>query len=133
MRGEEAAMTSPIGAADSTIDILLATYNGAAYLAEQLDSIEAQTHPNWRLIARDDGSTDGTLAVIETFRARHSEKVVVLRDEDGNIGLVQNFSRLMEASTAPYAAFCDQDDVWLPEKLSLCLERMRDLEAEHGI
>src|SRR5262249_54654542 len=125
-------MTSPASAADSTIDILLATYNGAAYLEEQLASIEAQAHPNWRLIARDDGSSDRTADILAAFRTRHPGKVTIVRDADGNLGLVQNFSRLMEASTAPYAAFCDQDDVWLPEKLSLCLARMRDLEAEHG-
>jgi glycosyltransferase involved in cell wall biosynthesis len=126
-------MTSPTDATVPSIDILLATYNGAAYLEEQLASIEAQTHPNWRLIARDDGSSDRTPDILAAFRTRHPEKVTIVRDADGNLGLVQNFSRLMDASTAPYAAFCDQDDVWLPEKLSLCLERMRDLEAEYGV
>jgi glycosyltransferase involved in cell wall biosynthesis len=125
-------MTSPAGAADWTIDILLATYNGAAYLEEQLASIEAQTHPNWRLIARDDGSSDLTPEMLAAFRVRYPERVTILRDGEGNLGLVQNFSRLMEASTAPYATFCDQDDVWLAEKLSLCLERILELEVQHG-
>src|SRR5262245_27039344 len=125
-------MTSPASAADSTIDILLATYNGATYLEEQLASIEAQTHPNWRLISRDDRSADGTPDILARFQNLHPDNVTILRDDDGNLGLVQNFSRLMETSTSPYAAFCDQDDVWMPEKLSLCLERMRDLEAKHG-
>jgi glycosyltransferase involved in cell wall biosynthesis len=125
-------MTSPARGADSTIDILLATYNGGAYLEEQLVSIEAQTHSNWRLIARDDGSADGTPDSLARFQDRHPDKVTIIQDDDGNLGLVQNFSRLMSVSTAPYAAFCDQDDVWVPEKLSVCLERMRELEAEHG-
>lgn len=125
-------MTALANGAESTIDILLATYNGAAYLDEQLASIEAQTYSNWRLFARDDGSTDRTPEILAAFQARHPEKVTIVRDEDGNVGLVRNFSRLMEVSTAPYAAFCDQDDVWLPEKLSVSLERMRELEAEHG-
>ncbi len=114
------------------IDILLATYNGEAFLKEQLDSIAAQTHGDWRLIARDDGSTDRTSAILDAFRARHPDKVVVLEDGDGNLGLVRNFSRLMEHSDAPYAAFCDQDDAWLPEKLELSLAKMRELEREHG-
>lgn len=59
------------------IDILLATYNGAAFLGEQLDSIEAQTHENWRLIARDDGSTDGTLEILKNFYGRHPNKVSI--------------------------------------------------------
>ena len=114
------------------IDILLATYNGAAFLSEQLDSIEAQTHENWRLIARDDGSADDTLKILEAFRVRHPGKVVVVRDGDGNLGVGTNFSRLMERSDAPYAAFCDQDDVWIPEKLEISLAKMRELEQEHG-
>ena len=114
------------------IDILLATYNGAAFLNQQLGSVESQTHRNWRLIVRDDGSTDKTPEIIEAFRARHPDKVVVLRDEDGNLGVVRNFSRLMEHAGACYVAFCDQDDVWKPEKLKLSLQEMRALEAEHG-
>ncbi|MCZ6772809.1 MAG: glycosyltransferase family 2 protein [Proteobacteria bacterium] len=114
------------------IDILLATYNGEAYLEEQLDSIAAQTHRDWRLIARDDGSADRTSEILDAFRTRHPDKVVVLEDRDGNLGLVQNYTRLMEHSYAPHAAFCDQDDVWIPEKLELSLAKMRELEREHG-
>lgn len=114
------------------IDILLATYNGAAFLNQQLGSIEIQTHRNWRLVVRDDGSTDKTPEIIEAFRARHPDKVVVLHDEDGNLGLVGNFSRLMEHASADFVAFCDQDDVWKPEKLELSLQKMREMEAEHG-
>ena len=114
------------------IDILLGTYNGAAFLEQQLDSIAAQSHGTWRLIARDDGSTDGTTEILTAFQARHSDKVVLLEDRDGNLGLVANFSRLMEVSDARYAAFCDQDDVWVPEKLKLCLARMRGLERDHS-
>ena len=122
-------MTAQTG---DTIDILLATYNGAAFLDEQLDSIAAQTHQDWRLIARDDGSSDRTPEILDAFRTRHPDQVVVLADGEGNLGLVQNFSRLMAHSDAPYAAFCDQDDVWIPEKLELSLAKMRELEREHG-
>ena len=114
------------------VDILLATYNGAAFLEAQLDSILAQTHKNWRLVIRDDGSTDKTPEIIEAFRAHHQEKVVILEDEAGNLGLVQNFSRLMEHAGAGYVAFCDQDDVWKPLKLELSLQKMGDMETEHG-
>lgn len=125
-------MTSELGPAEDRIDILLATYNGERFLAEQLDSIVSQTHKNWRILIRDDGSSDGTGKIIEAFRARHPDKMTVIEDRDGNIGLVQNFSRLMERSDAPYAAFCDQDDVWIPEKLDLSLAKMRELERNNG-
>ena len=114
------------------VDIVLATYDGAAFLEAQLDSIHAQTHKNWRLVVRDDRSTDKTPEIIEAFRARHPEKVVILEDEAGNLGLIQKFSRLMEHASAGYVAFCDQDDVWKPEKLELSLQKMRALESEHG-
>ncbi len=75
----------------ANIDILLATYNGAAFLEARLDLILAQTHKNWRLVIRDDGSTDKTPEILEAFRARHQEKVVILEDEAGNLGLGQTF------------------------------------------
>ena len=73
----------------AAIDILLATYNGEAFLEEQLESIAAQTHGDWRLIARDDGSADRTTEVMDAFRARHPDKVVVVEDGDGNLGLLE--------------------------------------------
>ena len=117
---------------NANVDILLATYNGAAFVEAQLDSILAQTHKNWRLVIRDDGSTDKTPEIVEAFRARHPEKVIVLEDEAGNLGLVQNYSRLMEHAGAGYVAFCDQDGVWKPLKLELSLQKMCDMEADHG-
>ena len=114
------------------IDILLATYNGEVFLEAQLNSILKQTHEDWRLIVRDDGSMDGTREILESYRARFPNKVVVVEDREGNLGLVQNFSRLMEHASADYAVFCDQDDVWMPDKLELTLAKMRDLEREHG-
>ncbi len=130
-------MTNPhipddMASGNANVDILLATYNGAAFVEAQLDSILAQTHKNWRLVIRDDGSTDKTPEIVEAFRARHPEKVIVLEDEAGNLGLVQNYSRLMEHAGAGYVAFCDQDDVWKPLKLELSLQKMGDMEADHG-
>ena len=60
------------------VEILLATYNGERFLAEQLDSIIAQTHQNWRIWARDDGSTDGTLALLKAYKAQLAEKLEIL-------------------------------------------------------
>ncbi len=114
------------------VDILLATYNGAAFLEAQLDSILAQTHKNWRLVIRDDGSTDKTPEILEAFWTRHPDKANVLRDADGDLGLVQNFSRLLEHVSAQYAAFCDQDDVWKPEKQELSLQKIRASSYDRG-
>jgi glycosyltransferase involved in cell wall biosynthesis len=114
-----------------TVEVLLATYNGAAYLQQQLDSLLSQTYDDWRLLVRDDGSADRTVQIVERFRERHPDRVELLRDDDPRLGHVGNFSRLLERSRARYAAFCDQDDVWEPDKLALCMDRMRALERRH--
>ena len=114
------------------IDIALATYNGAKFIEEQLDSILRQTHTDWRLIVRDDGSDDESRALLEEQRPRFGDRMTIIDDDDGNVGFVENFSRLVCRSDAPYTALCDQDDVWLPEKLAWSLERMQRMEAEHA-
>lgn len=113
------------------IDILLATYNGAAYLEAQLDSLIAQTHQSWRVIARDDGSSDATVSVLEAYAQAFPERFIILQDS-GRVGAKASFSRLIEASSAPYVAFCDQDDVWLPEKLDVLLEAVLSEESRCG-
>lgn len=115
-----------------TVDILLATYNGAAFLGDQLDSILGQSDPDWRLLIRDDGSSDGTPELIQTFAAAHPGRVSVIDDGQGNLGVIGNFAALMVSSAAEYAMFCDQDDVWLPDKIANSRAAMAALEARHG-
>jgi glycosyltransferase involved in cell wall biosynthesis len=116
----------------TAIDILLATYNGARFLPEQLRSLEEQTFGDWQLVVRDDGSTDGSLAVVAEWAARTGRPVRILEDGSKCLGAMANFGALLEASDAPYFALCDQDDVWLPEKLSLMLKRLQEAEARCG-
>jgi glycosyltransferase involved in cell wall biosynthesis len=113
------------------IDILLATYNGEKYIRDQIDSILKQSYSNFRLIVRDDGSTDGTKAILEEYVKKCPGHVVLL-EENRNLGVKGNFSRLMEASQAPYILFCDQDDHWLEHKVEVTLNKMRELETLHG-
>lgn len=114
-----------------TVDILMATYNGERYVREQVESIRAQTFEDWRLLVSDDCSTDGTMGVVREIAAADPRVEVV--SEGVRYGSAKaNFMHLISLSDAPYAMFCDQDDVWLPEKVSASLERMRELEAEHG-
>lgn len=114
------------------IDILLSTYNGEEYLPEQIASVLAQTYTDWRLIIRDDGSTDSTLQYIQSLVRDYPDKVIFLKDKFGNIGAAQSFSTLMNASTAPYVAFCDQDDVWFGNKLEVQMEEMLRQEKRLG-
>lgn len=114
------------------IDVLLATYNGEAYLPDLLESLEQQAYADWQLIVRDDGSTDGTLSIIEEWAKEHPGKVRVLRDGRSRLGPSASFGALMEASEAPYFMFCDQDDVWLPEKMTVLLNAVCDAEKRRG-
>jgi glycosyltransferase involved in cell wall biosynthesis len=116
----------------SMIDVLMATYNGARHIEAQLASIAAQTHADWRLVVRDDGSTDATPAILAGFAEAHPGRVEIVEDGRANLGSQNNFSALMERTQAPYAALSDQDDIWIPERLDLSLRAMRELEARHG-
>lgn len=103
------------------IDILLATYNGADFLPEQLASLTEQTYPNWRLLLRDDGSTDCSPNIVREWAARTGAELVEVGDGETRVGPSESFSRLMARSEAPWFACCDQDDVWEPEKLEKLL------------
>ncbi|MEL6646254.1 MAG: glycosyltransferase family 2 protein [Pseudomonadota bacterium] len=111
------------------IAILLATYNGARFIERQLTSIAQQTHENWSLWISDDGSDDGTLDIIEAWRAAHPHLVVQLR-QGPRKGAAQNFMCLLQATEieADYFAFADQDDVWFRDKLSCALSRLPQSE-----
>lgn len=116
----------------ATVEILLATWNGADHLPELLAGIAGQSHSNWRLLIRDDGSTDRTGEILADFQRQHRDRVRILEDGDGNLGPCRNFLTLLEHSHADYLMFCDQDDLWLPDKIALTLERMQSLEKSCG-
>jgi len=115
------------------IQVLLATYNGSRYLAAFLDSLLAQDCQDWRLLVRDDCSTDDTSEILHEYFPRFGDRLQILPDSGrNNLGVVGNFSRLLTASTARYVMFADQDDIWHPNKISLTLAAMQRREAELG-
>jgi hypothetical protein len=101
-----------------TISIALCTYNGEAYLAQQLDSIARQTRPPDELVICDDCSTDGTSAMLESFAAA-APFPVRLRRNPRNTGSTPNFEQAIGLCSGEIIALADQDDVWLPHKLAL--------------
>lgn len=116
-----------------SVAILMGTYQGEKYISEQLDSLAAQIHTNWRLIVSDDGSTDGTLGVLLRYQALWGLDKLEIR-QGPQKGFAHNFLSMAcdPLISADYYAFCDQDDVWLPEKLNIaisCLEEM-DRQSE---
>jgi len=103
------------------VDILLATYNGADYIEAQIYSIISQTYKNWRLLIHDDGSSDNTLDLIRKIAVKESRICII---EDGvKLGSAgKNFLHLVAYADSDYVMFCDQDDIWFDNKISLMLD-----------
>lgn len=111
------------------IDILMATYNGERFVGEQIESVQAQTYQNWRLLVSDDCSSDGTLDVVRRYAA-DDRRIQIVSEDVHYGGAKENFIALMGKSDAPYCMFCDQDDVWSPEKIEKTFDVMLNMEGE---
>ncbi|MBE6798651.1 MAG: glycosyltransferase family 2 protein [Ruminococcaceae bacterium] len=110
------------------ITVLLATYNGEKYLSEQLDSLLKQSFNDFKILIRDDASTDLTWDIIAEYCEKYPDKVSAIKGE-GTGSACRNFFKLVEATDDDYVMFCDQDDVWLPEKIEKTYSKMKELEA----
>ncbi|MDP6732361.1 MAG: glycosyltransferase family 2 protein [Gammaproteobacteria bacterium] len=119
------------------IAILLATYNGSKYLAEQLDSILNQSYENFVIVVRDDGSSDDTVALLKDYAVRQADKFHLLDDDSTNRGASGSFSFLIEyvlqnkqvlGLADAYMMFCDQDDIWSLEKIDKQVDEMLKVE-----
>jgi len=113
-----------------SVCILMATWQGAAHLAAQLGSISAQTAGDWLLLASDDGSADGTLDLLAGFAADHPGRVRIMAGPGQ--GASANFLHLLmqpEAGAADHVAFCDQDDVWMADRLARGVAALADVPA----
>lgn len=114
------------------VDILMATYNGINYIEEQINSILMQTYQDWNLIIRDDGSNDGTIDIIKKFKYKYSEKIIFIEDGKQGLGAKGNFAELLKYSKNNYCMFCDQDDIWIENKIEDTLKKMKELEFKYG-
>lgn len=101
------------------VSIVMCTYNGAKYLAPQLDSILAQTYPLWEILIQDDGSTDATCDIVEDYQKRFP--VIRLIRNPQNLGYNLNFLTAISRATGDYVAISDQDDIWEPTKIETLL------------
>lgn len=97
--------------------VAMCTYNGARYLPEQLGSLAGQTRPPDELVVCDDRSSDETVRLVEEYAARAPFPVRLTVNET-NLGSTKNFERAISLCRGDIIALCDQDDVWLPEKLA---------------
>lgn len=98
-----------------SVSIVMCTFNGQQYLAEQIDSLLKQTYPVHEIIIQDDGSTDGTMSLLQDYAAAHP--VIKLFHNDGEHGVNNNFFSALRRASGDYIAICDQDDIWEPAKV----------------
>jgi glycosyltransferase involved in cell wall biosynthesis len=125
--------------AHTKIAVLLSTYNGEKFLAEQLDSLLAQSHKDFILVVRDDGSSDRTVSILESYAGDHPERIHLLSRDGVNMGASAGFAFLVDyvlknkeslGLKSAYMMFCDQDDTWYPQKIEKLLAAMLATEAD---
>ena len=115
-----------------SVEVALATFNSERFLRALLESLFRQTYQDFTLLISDDGSSDSTLDIIAEFKDKYPNRIKKLEFGQRAGGTLANFSRLIDCLTADYVLFCDHDDIWLPDKIALSLERMRSAEARYG-
>lgn len=114
------------------VNVLVSTYNGEKYLREQLDSLLAQSHKNIHISVRDDGSTDNTVRILKEYASKYRFIQVAYGE---NLGVIESFFRLLTdaGEDFDYFAFCDQDDIWFPDKIKDAVEEMNTEDGNQPI
>lgn len=114
---------------ESMVLVLLATYNGQNYIRQMVDSVLAQNYENIRIVLSDDGSRDDTVSILKEYAEKEPQKVTHYQSGQ-RFGCAQkHFMHLLRTfHDAPYIMFCDQDDVWHPDKISKTLQKMKQTE-----
>ena len=108
-----------------TVSVAMGTYNGAAHILEQLESLSRQSYRIHELVITDDGSTDNTLAIAEAF-GQTSPFPVRIVPNGRQLGFSDNFLKAASLCTGDLISFCDQDDVWSERKIETCVSFFRD-------
>lgn len=103
------------------LSIALTTYNGASYLAAQLDSFYRQSYQDFEVVAVDDASTDETAQILRQYSERYGLRYYINHER---LGFIRNFEKAISLCSGDYIALSDHDDIWLPDKLSIQLEEI---------
>jgi glycosyltransferase involved in cell wall biosynthesis len=111
----------------SETTVVLATYNGERYIAEFLESLIAQSYRDFDVVVSDDGSTDETVSIVETFQNKLNISISI---SPTNAGPSLNFSRATQMANGEFIAFADQDDVWQPDKLLLMVDLIKTYDPK---
>lgn len=115
------------------ITIIMAVYNGQEYIREQLESLKDQTYTEWRLVIRDDRSSDKTAEIVKKFSDEVEQEVIFKVNEKLSGSAKNNFALLInDAKESDYVMFCDQDDIWKKDKIEITFNKMKQAEERYG-
>lgn len=115
------------------ITIIMAVYNGQEYIREQLESLKDQTYTEWRLVIRDDRSSDKTAEMVKKFSDEVEQEVIFKVNEKPSGSAKNNFALLInDAKESDYVMFCDQDDIWKKDKIEITFNKMKQAEERYG-
>ena len=114
------------------LSILMASYNGEKYIAEQIESVMQQTEQDFVLYINDDCSTDNTYHIASQYAQKRPDKIILTQNAKNTGNPKFNFIQMMIRRRDNYLMCCDQDDIWLPEKIATALAKMRDMEKKYG-
>ena len=114
------------------IDILLATYNGEKFIEQQLETIINQSYTDWKLIVRDDCSSDQTTFILQKYQQRYPDSIIIIPSIQPSGSAMNNFFMLLDYADSEYIMFSDQDDVWKRDKISVTFAKMKELEDQYG-
>lgn len=111
--------------------ILMSTYNGEKYISEQIESLLNQTYKHIKIFIRDDGSKDRTIEIIKDFRQKNKNIILV---EGENVGFINSFFELLKNSdNADYYAYCDQDDIWMEDKIERAVKFLEKTDSNKPV
>lgn len=109
----------------SKLSVCIAAYNGEKYIEEQLVSILGQLTSTDEVIISDDGSSDGTIAILDKI---DDPRVKIFSNNSGKHGVVPNFENAIKHTSGDIIFLSDQDDIWLPNKVSMVLKRLQNCD-----
>lgn len=109
------------------VDILMASYNGEKYIAEQIESILSQSYKNWKLIITDDCSNDNTFKIAKEYAEKYPDKIKVFQNAENSGNAGNNFFNMIKKSNADVIMTCDQDDIWLDDKIEITVRAFENV------
>lgn len=113
------------------IDIIISTYNGGLFIEQQIESLLSQSYNNFKVFIRDDGSKDNTKDIINKNVDKYSNKFILIKNNEENVGCSKSFMQMLGLTESKYIMFCDQDDIWLPDKIEISLNAIMELEKKN--